>query len=113
MDVFMYRGIILDNLNNCQMLLKPINQNIIEKDYFIQNDKSVCIGWLILDRIYPVFNETRHKNWLNSLNIELSNEIIKRRRQLIYNILLKIDILPTDIIELIIDNIEPLKCDTS
>ena len=82
---------------------------MIEKGHcFIQNDKYICTGWLIFGRIYPVFQSTRHKIWLHSINTGLDKEIIKRkrrRRQLISNILLKKNMLPTDIIKLIIDNI--------
>ena len=38
----MYRRIILNRLNNCTSLLKPIDQNMIEKNYsFIRNGINV------------------------------------------------------------------------
>ena len=115
MDVFMYRKIILDNLNNCEPLLKPLNQNMINNGHcFIQNDREMCIGWLVFGRIYPTFQSTRHKKWLHSINTDLEKEIRKRKRLeirkrkrlLIYSkILLKIKILPIDVIQIITEKI--------
>jgi len=72
----------------------------------------MCVGWSILDVVYPVFQSTRHKKWLQAINNGLKKELIKRnhiRLKLIRSILLKTNILPTDIIQLIIGNMEHLK----
>ena len=112
MDVGMYRRIILNDLNNCQPLLVLSNVNNLNKikngHSFIQNDTHICIGWLILDIIYPVFQSTRHKQWLHVIHTGLTKEIHKRkkrRRLLIYTILLHIKRLPTVIIQAITEHI--------
>ena len=100
MDTMTYRKIILDNLNNCSPILKQIDYDIINQSHsFIMDNNNMCIGWLISNRVYPVFQSTRHIKWLNSFNKNLKSELQKRKERLIKDTLQ--NILPMDIIYLL------------
>ncbi len=101
MDVFDYRKIIL--ANKAKSILKPINQEEINKGHcFIQNDTQMCIGWLLYDRIYPVFQGTIHKRNLEFFELQLKSEINNRYSKQVFNIFYEMHILPIEIINLII-----------
>lgn len=115
MDVLAYRRIVLGGRDNYEPVLKPFHYNCIvcqqmiqNANCFILNDSNMCIGWNILDRMYPVFQSTRHKRQLHIMNTGLQKEIKKRKkrkRRLIYSIFVNITILPTDVIQLITKHI--------
>ena len=114
MDVFDYRRIVLNDEDSCKQLLKPINYQSIKNGHsFKQNDKEMCVGWLIYNRIYPIFQATKHRKNLNILNNEISTGIIKRNQRIkskVFRLLYQTKILqnkvfPKNIIFLIINYI--------
>jgi hypothetical protein len=89
MDVIKYRQIILGGRTHSTPILISKNSTVGEWylsymrsiGYFHQNDDQLCIGWLVRGRVLPVFQSTRHRNWLQSIQINLALVIRQRHRR--------------------------------
>ena len=109
MDVTKYRKIVLglyqsQTAEQVRPLLGQKSSNYVPSPgSFLMNNNTVCYGWWVGERLYPVFQRTRHVTKLQRLKQGLRESVQRRQAQRITRRLLRhIQVLVPDALECIL-----------